>query len=105
MTKYTTINGVEFETYKSKYTQGLIDNHKTKTLWQCYEKPSKIKESIYYDWLEWFEQTDNVYEFGITSSCWNNFTLGGIVFDKETGEDIGYIRITKCHNRLYLFKN
>lgn len=104
MTKYTTINGVEFETHKSKLPQDLIYNHKTKTLWQCYEKPSKIKESIYYDWLEWFDQTENVYSFGITSYNVFNFTLGGILFDLETGKDIGYIKITKCYNRLYLFK-
>ena len=55
MTKFTTINGVEFETYKSKYTEQYINQHNPKRFEDCYERPSKYKEGIYYDWLEWFD--------------------------------------------------
>lgn len=108
MTKYTTINAVKFETYESKYTKGYIKWHELiqpKRLEDCYDKPSKYKEGIYYKWLEWFDQTENVYSFGVISYNTFQFTLGGILFDLETGEDIGYIQITKAHNRLYLFKD
>ena len=51
--KYTEINGEMFETIKSKFTKKsieyLIEHYTGKTLWQCYEKPSKIKEKIYKD--------------------------------------------------------
>ena len=104
MTKYTTINGVDFETYKSKVTKQNIW-HNPKRLDECYDRPSEYKIEIYYDWLDWFDQTENVYSFGITSYNIYQFTLGGVLFDLETGEDIGYIKITRDHNRLYLFKD
>lgn len=104
MTKFTTINGVDFETHKSKYARTNRIMHNPKRLEDCYDKPSKYKEGIYYEWMEWFDQTENVYSFGITSYNTFSFSLGGVLFDLETGEDIGYIRITKDHNKLYLFK-
>ena len=104
MTKFTTINGVEFETYKSKYARTNRIMHNPKRLEDCYDRPSHTKERIYYDWLDWFDQTENVYSFGVTSYNIFQFTLGGNLFDLETGEDIGYIQITRDHNRLYLFK-
>ena len=109
MTKYTEINGVYFETIKSDKTEAFIKRQENPfnrpiNIYECYNKPSKSKLDIYDYWLDWFNQSSNVYAFGITSYNTFSFTIGAILFDEETGEDIGFIQITKCHNRLYIKK-
>lgn len=101
MTKqiYSEIYGEEFETY-------VIDNYDylhnvtPKTLEQCYECPSMIKRGIYEAWREWAIKA-NVSNFGIISYNIFKFTLYGELKDAH-GYIVGYLIITKDHNKLYL---
>ena len=108
MTKYTNINGVDFETIKSSKTQNMIDYHMKyfmhRDLYFYYEKPSDIKREIYLKWLKWYLDRDNtVTFFEVINGSPFNFSIGAILLD-EYNEPIGYIKITKCHNYLYLIK-
>lgn len=108
MTKYTEIGGIAFETIKSSKTQGMIDYHvqnfSYKDLFDIYAKPSDIKKRIFEEWREWYLNTDGVYRFEVTSGSSHAFTICAIYRDVETLDVIGFIRITKDHNRLYVFK-
>lgn len=104
MTRYTEINGEQFEVIRSKKTDDLVKWHTThyiaRSLYECYERPSDAKIGIFEEWEEWAAQTyPVVYQFGITSYNGFRFTLGAL-YDGELGE--GYIQITANHNRLYL---
>ena len=107
MSKITVLNDETFETIKSKKTMNYInylDNHLHKDLYDCYERPSNIKQEIYNYWMNWcYEMFPNVSMFGITSYNTFCFTLGGILYD-DNDNILGYIEISKCHNRLYLIK-
>lgn len=107
MTKYTTLCGVDFETIKSKKTQQMIDVHcerwpRYSSLADCYDRPSDAKRAIYDEWMQWsYDMFPDVSQFGITSYNTFDFTLGGLLFDSDDNL-LGYIRITKAHNYLYL---
>lgn len=108
MTKYTEINGVEFETIKSKRTESMIDAYLSsgnayRSIWDCYERPSRTKEEIYIEWRDWFLNAENVFSFGVHAHSCFMFTLAAILYDEEMQtKPIGFIHITKDHNRLYL---
>ena len=108
MIKYTEIGGIAFETIKSSKTQDMIDYHvknfACRDLSDFYVKPSDIKKRIYEEWREWYLNTDGVYRFEVTSGSSHVFTICAIYRDEETLDAIGFIRITKGHDRLYVFK-
>lgn len=54
---------------------------KTRTLYDCYKKPSTSKILIYNDWLDWLhEVSENVNDYlTITSYNFARFTLSGYV--------------------------
>ena len=101
-----TINGETFEVIKPrkfdvrKAIERLSRNTR-KDLYAHYEKPSKKKIEIWHNWLDWALETP-VDCFNVTSANTQQFTIEGVLYDEETGEDIGLICITKSHNRLYL---
>ena len=105
--KYTNINGIDFETHKSKRTKEMIDwhmkNYLNRDLYDHYEKPSNSKLEIYKNWLDWYLSTDYVLAFEVTSANIFGFTLGCVLVEPKTIKIIGYIRITKEHNYLYTF--
>ena len=105
MTKYTNINGMNFITIHSGKTESMINEHfnryKGRDLMQVYGKCSKEKKDVYYKWREWLQKTDEVTDFDIISASRYTFTLGAIYRDVNN-TPIGYIRITKGYNRLYL---
>lgn len=105
MTKYTMINGIEFETHKSKYANIAVNNwlHEyPQTLDDCYENPSVTKQEIYAEWMAWKDDTDYVEHFGIRSYNVFGFTLCGLFLDSETFEILGLLNITKTKNELIL---
>ena len=108
MTKYTEIGGIAFETIKSSKTQEMINYHvrnfSRKDLFDFYVKPSDIKTRIFKEWYEWYLNTEGVYRFEVTSGSSHAFTICAIYSDYETLEIKGFIKITKDHNRLYIFK-
>ena len=106
MTKYTEINGIYFETHKSKHAQNMIYCHlkhySNKDLYNHYEKPSDLKIAIYNEWLDWYLENDSSLAFfEVTNASIFQFTIGCILLN-DKNEYIGYIRITKEHNYLYL---
>lgn len=102
------INGEVFEVIRSKYTVDMIDHHGhdylgRRSLYDFYDNPSRYKRGIWDEWLEWaaqsYPQVSNMY---VTSATTFSFTIGAFYCDPETYEVIGYIKITKDHNCLYL---
>ena len=106
MTKYTEINGKRFETHYSCVAKELCRTHKAlysgKDLLRCYGRPSDKKRAIYNEWREWFAKCDEVNYMEIVSHSRYAFTLGAIYGNPDTGETLGYVKITKSHNQLFL---
>lgn len=105
MTKYTDICGIDFETHKSKHTKQMIEAHLNrpiKLLNNCYKKPSATKQAVYNGIRRLFGDSRQVSRLSITGYNTDFFTMGALYLDYETGEIIGYMKITKDHNYLYL---
>lgn len=104
------INGEWFEVIRSKYTDDMIERHGAdyrgrRTLYDFYDNPSAIKERIWDSWREWaansFPVVNNML---VISASHFAFTIGALYVDPDTYEVLGYFKITKDHNRLYLYK-
>ena len=110
MGKYENIGGKDFEVIRSSKTQNMIDWHGKdyrgrRTLYDFYDNPSSAKVSIWEDWKEWAAQVyPRVYNMRVTGASCFTFSIGACAVDPETYEIIGYFKITKDHNRLYLIK-
>lgn len=77
--KTITLNGHTFEVHFSKYTQ--VENlarYAGRTIYQCYDRPSTTKVSIYKEWEEWAYLNDVQY-FGVSSYSGFQFSLQGLV--------------------------
>lgn len=106
MTKYMEINGEIFEVIKprKRYLKEAIERlarEPRKDLYSHYEKPSKVKIGIWNAWVDWALESP-VDCITVTSASTFQFTISAILYDPETDADLGLIRITKCHNRVYL---
>ena len=104
--EYKTINGVEFEVIRAPHAaKQMMLLHKMafsgKDLFSYYEKPSEIKQVIYNDWREWCIKTREVYNFEVISGNTFKFTIA-MLYEQFAGNERGYIRITREHNKLYL---
>ena len=90
------INGVNFII---ENTTVLDDNRRYfRTLYECYERPSKYKEAIYDDWCNYFAGLGCILECGIVSYNCMQFTFGAY-FTYNAQKYYAYI--TKSYNRLY----
>ena len=107
--KTLSINGVNFEVTRprdlERTNQHYLDLYfsEPKRIKDCYNKPSHIKELIYYQWHNWFDNeiTRKCFEdmvwLGVKSYNTFSFTLGACV----SMNGIDYImEITPTHNRL-----
>lgn len=107
--KILTINGVEFEVTRPRDLERahryFLDLYfsTSKSIKECYNRPSHIKELIYHQWNHWFydETTRKCFEdmvwLGVRSYNTFSFTLGACVCING----IDYImEITPAHNRL-----
>lgn len=72
----------------------------SKSIDDCYKKPSGIKRIIYTDWVNWSIECDKVYGFGIRSYNTNIFTLQGYVMFNEYS--YGILDITPTHNYIWV---
>ena len=106
MSKFIEINGETFEVIDT--AKDVDACHKDwrgrRTIWDFYNRPSDVKVNIYEMWMEWARRTDCVYDMRVTSASCFMFTLGAYYVDTGTDEIIGYFRITRDHNKLYIFK-
>ena len=99
-----------FEVIRSGKTEDMIAQHDhdflgRKTLYDFYDNPSIYKERIWEDWREWAAQNyPQVSHIRVTGASCFTFSIGAYYCDPETYEIIGYFKITKDHNRLYLLK-
>ena len=97
-----------FEVICSKHTQGYINyhlrNYDERDLFDFYENPSYIKQTIFNEWYDWFVDNYCVDKLEVVGGSCFTFTIGALYIDTETLEILGYFRITKDHNRLYLLK-
>lgn len=106
MTKTMTIGGERFEVIRPRKFEPDAyhrDYRGRRTLLDYYDRPSDIKQAIWQEWLDWERDNPEVYDMRVTSASGFAFTIGAYYVDTETGEIIGYFKITKDHNRLYLF--
>lgn len=106
MTKYTNINGVDFETHTSKNAIYAINRLKSEwhghDIYYYYDKPSETKISIYNEWREWYSNANNVTFFQVDSANIFKFTIVALYEDESSGEILGFIRITKDKKLLLL---
>ena len=97
-----------FEVIRSKHTQGYINyhlrNYDERDLFDFYENPSYIKQRIFNEWYDWFVDNPCVDKLEVTCGSCFTFSIGAIYINPVTYEILGYFRITKDHNRLYLLK-
>lgn len=102
------IGGEFFEVIRSKHTDGYINyhlrNYDERDLFDFYENPSYIKQRIFNDWYDWFVDNSCVDKLEVIGGSCFTFSIGAIYCNPETYEILGYFRITKDHNRLYLLK-
>lgn len=67
-----------------------------RSIWDCYERPSRIKESIYESWRNWFIENNGYCD--VCSHNSNFFSMQGYVRNMET-RDMYFCYITPAHNR------
>lgn len=75
----------------------------TRDLWDCYEKPSIAKQSIYADWLKWYKKENNnivLKHFSINSYNVHMFTLRCDVYNPDS-EFLGCIYISKTRQEFW----
>ena len=104
MTNYIDINGIDFELKKSKYADKCIKKHleqPIKTLYDCYSKPSKEKEKLYKDIINWFSGCKKIVHPSVTSFNTYKFTVQAVLLNDDF-KPYGLIVITRNHNRVYI---
>ena len=99
MSKTITLNGHTFTVHKSKYAKEE-SLHRCSGRWldDCYTRPSKAKQEIFKEWLEWAWLND-VEHFGVSSYNTFGFSLQGLV------SHLGHtyiLNITPNYNRAYI---
>ncbi len=109
MGKTMVIGGETFEVIRSRRTDDYVvwhtyDYFNRKTLYDFYKKPSQAKQDIWEYWLDWQRMNDCVDSMRVKSASCFTFTISAYYVDPDTYEIIGYFKITKSHNRLYLYK-
>ena len=101
MKKEVIINGRAFVLKKVKGE--LHPKFATRDLYECYEKPSIAKQSVYGYWFEWYMNEDNNYilkHFSVDSYNFQMFTLRCDVYNMED-EFIGQLYITKTRQEFW----
>lgn len=91
--------GICYELQKKTYVPPLVEQHPHRTLFQCYERPSQTKVTIYNFWAG-YTKNINAQGFKVASYNTNVFTLE---FDFYKNRTLFHARITPRHN--YLFKH
>ena len=103
--KTITINGVNFEVKTPRKNKvyfnqcvNYLMRYQGRDIWDCYDRPSEVKQEIYKDWVKWYTDCDkNVDLFGITSYNCMQFSLGCLYYDREN--NVRYsLSITRDHN-------
>lgn len=91
------IKGVKFELQNKEIVLPIVELHPYRTIWDCYNRPSGTKVSIYESWLRYATEVD---AYGFTVSSYNCY-LFSLEF-QFTHDGIRYhARITPSHNYLY----
>ena len=99
------INGCTFEVYKPRKNKvtlnqaiDYLERYQHRDIWDCYDKPSTTKVSIYNEWLQWYtEQGNEIDYFCVTSYNCMQFSLGALYFDNNTNT-FYILSITASHN-------
>lgn len=104
--QYIKINGRTFEAIKPR--KNIPSIKAVQETWgmdlgNYYFNPSYEKQRAYDYWREWYCSTDEVEMFGVSSANTFSFSISALYVDEETREVLGVIKITPCHNRVYLF--
>lgn len=109
MEKYENIGGMYFEVIRSSKVDDMLNWHEDyrgrRTLYDFYDRPSATKKSIWEEWLDWAAHNyPMVSNMRVTGATCRTFSIGAYCCDPDTYEIVGYFKITKDHNRLYLYK-
>lgn len=91
------IKGVKFELQNKEIVLPIVELHPDRTIWDCYNRPSNTKVSIYESWLRYATEVD---AYGFTVSSYNCYFFS-LEF-QFTHDGIRYhAHITPSHNYLY----
>lgn len=95
------LNGQIFTVHKSKHASiENLQRYNGRWLTDCYTKPSKTKQEIFNDWLEWAYLNEVEY-FGVSSYNVHRFSLQGLV---EHGGHKYILHITSRYNKAYIIE-
>lgn len=97
MQKIIKIGEDEFN-YKGTMSKDYAYNQNYRTLFQCYNKPSLAKMSIYNDWFNDLDKYTNIKMYGINGCNAHLITLNAIVEYKKT---LYYLDIHKSRYDIY----
>lgn len=95
--KVIEINGVKFELQSKKIVLPTVELYPHRTIWDCYNRPSATKVSIYEKWLHYASEV-GAYGFTVSSSNRHVFTLD---FQFKYNNVNYHAHITPAHNYLY----
>ena len=91
------IKGVTFELQDKEIVLPIVELYPHRTIWDCYNRPSDTKVSIYESWLRYATEVD-AYGFTVSSYNCNFFSLE---FQFKHAGIRYHAHITPCHNYLY----
>lgn len=110
MSKTIEINGVLFELRQPRKNKvyfedvnHMINNFTGRDLWDCYDRPSDVKQKIYRMWRNWELDSENNRPFIISNlevdsyNCMQ-FTLCAIAWEQSDEGTIYVLKITRDHN-------
>lgn len=104
------INGIDFEVKRPRKNKleletvlRWVDRYAGRTIYDCYDRPSHAKQSIYDSWLNWYTEDtqDRVDYFGVSGYNCMSFSLQAIYYGDY---GIYLLSITKAHNTATLIE-
>ncbi len=98
MKKHVVIAGREFRVCNDIH---LDTKHvSSRDIWDCYNKPSVTKITIWKSWYNWFYNNLHDVDMGVCSYNCMMFTIEAVAYVEELG-DYYYFYITKTRQEIY----
>lgn len=103
--KKININGIDFEVVNGAagrdFIQSTVNRSSLKKITDIYNRPSKEKINIFYNWIKWFDQINKLEgQIGVTGGNCHTYSIGGWY---TTNAGRVYLYITKSHNKAVIF--
>lgn len=95
--QYMIVNGIEF-TVEKPISNIVLTCDYSRDLFDCYERPSMRKQSIWYSWLEWASMLPGSCQLCVSSFNAQFFTIRGL-WCREDGKKY-FLYITKTRQEI-----